>query len=409
VSVITIFSGTFCAAQQVTQEVVGKLGYSFMSESSVVAAASKAYNVSTESISSAVHGSASLFRSSTRKRDISIARLKCTLAELLQADNIVLDGFTTHLLPKSISHVLRVCLIANQENRMKTAIEQDGLSAKNAKRTIQSDDSECLEWVKYLHDVGPWDESLYDIIIPMHSNTIGEAASLICEYAAKPVLKTTATSQKAMLDFLLASKVSLALVEQGHNMIVSADDGDVAIDINEHVIRLERLKEKLAAIASAVEGVKSVDARIGPKYQLPPLYRKIDVELPSKVLLVDDEKEFVQTLSARLHARDMASKVAYDGEEALSMIAKEEPEVMVLDLEMPGIHGMEVLSKVMKERPCVKVIILTGHGSAKDEALAKELGAFAYLEKPVDIDVLSKTMQEAYQEIKRPKSQEDAD
>ena len=76
---------------------------------------------------------------------------------------------------------------------------------------------------------------------------------------------------------------------------------------------------------------------------------------------------------------------------------------MILDLKMPGIDGMEVLRKVKKERPHVEVIILTGHGSEKDRALAMELGAFAYLEKPVNIDVLTKTMKEAYSKIEKGK------
>ncbi len=76
---------------------------------------------------------------------------------------------------------------------------------------------------------------------------------------------------------------------------------------------------------------------------------------------------------------------------------------MVLDLKMPGVNGMDVLRKVKKERPHVEVIILTGHGSEKDKDLAMELGAFAYLEKPVDIEILTKTMKEAYAKINESK------
>ena len=123
---------------------------------------------------------------------------------------------------------------------------------------------------------------------------------------------------------------------------------------------------------------------------------------------MDDEKEYVQTLSDRLQTRDLDSAVAYDGEEALSYIEKDEPDVMVLDLKMPGVNGMDVLRKVKKERPHVEVIILTGHGSEKDRSLAMELGAFAYLEKPVDIDVLSKTMKDAYNKINKGKKEKES-
>jgi two-component system response regulator CpxR len=81
------------------------------------------------------------------------------------------------------------------------------------------------------------------------------------------------------------------------------------------------------------------------------------------------------------------------------MIEAEEPEVMVLDLKMPGIDGLEVLRRVKRTHPKTEVIILTGHGSDAEEVLAGELGAFAYLRKPVDIDLLTETMKAAYRKV----------
>jgi DNA-binding NtrC family response regulator len=107
-----------------------------------------------------------------------------------------------------------------------------------------------------------------------------------------------------------------------------------------------------------------------------------------KLLLVDDETEFVETLKARLALRDLDARVALDGEEALSAVETEEPDVIVLDLKMPGIDGIEVLRRVKQAYPNVEVIILTGHGSKKDEETARSLGAFNYLQKPVDLDTL---------------------
>ena len=115
-----------------------------------------------------------------------------------------------------------------------------------------------------------------------------------------------------------------------------------------------------------------------------------------KVLLVDDEEEFVKALAERLKMRDLRSDTVLDGEEALSFVEDQEPDVMVLDLKMPGIDGMEVLRQVRKAYPKIQVIILTGHGSERHEEEAKRLGAFDYLEKPVNLDVLVKKMKAAY-------------
>ena len=126
--------------------------------------------------------------------------------------------------------------------------------------------------------------------------------------------------------------------------------------------------------------------------------------MPSKVLLVDDEREFVQTLSERLQMRAFGSAVAYDGEEALSVIDEDEPEVMVLDLKMPGVDGLEVLRRVKRDHPDVEVIVLTGHGTKEIEERCLEMGACAYLEKPVDLDTLTRAMQDAYRKVRQRKS-----
>ncbi len=107
-----------------------------------------------------------------------------------------------------------------------------------------------------------------------------------------------------------------------------------------------------------------------------------------KILLVDDEKSFVQSLAERLHMRNLGTNAAYDGHQAFEMLKEGIPDVMILDLRMPGIDGIEVLRRVKEQYPHVQVIILTGMGTEEDKKKVKDLGAAAYLEKPVDIDEL---------------------
>jgi DNA-binding response OmpR family regulator len=96
--------------------------------------------------------------------------------------------------------------------------------------------------------------------------------------------------------------------------------------------------------------------------------------------------------------RDLDSEIALNGEAALEIVGKEPPDVIVLDLKMPGIDGMEVLRVIKKAHPNVQVIMLTGHGSEKDEEEARRLGAYDYLQKPVGMDKLVKVVKEAYKE-----------
>jgi CheY-like chemotaxis protein len=299
--------------------------------------------------------------------------------------------------------VLKTCLIADVKYRAAQLGKQEGLGEKDALKRMHRDDESCLLWVDHLFGAkDPWKADLYDLLVPMGKVTVDEAVSLIRENASKVVLQMSEESRAAVDDFILAAQVDLKLAKEGHNVTVSVTRGNALLRINKHVLMLSNLEEELRRIAMSVPGVQSVETKVGSGYYQTDIYRKYDFDLPkpSKVLLVDDEREFAQTLSERLQMREYGSAVVYNGEEALSAVAEDEPEVMVLDLKMPGVDGLEVLRRVKQEHPNVEVIVLTGHGSKEIERECMELGACAYLEKPVDMDTLTKKMQEAYKRLK---------
>jgi DNA-binding NtrC family response regulator len=119
------------------------------------------------------------------------------------------------------------------------------------------------------------------------------------------------------------------------------------------------------------------------------------------ILLVDDEVAFANTLAQRLQLRGLEVKIAYDGDQALSVIKEAELDVVVLDLRMPGMDGLEVLKEIKKGHPDIQVIILTGHGTERDAELAAKFGGFDFLNKPVDIDTLEQKIKSAFKKKMR--------
>ena len=111
-------------------------------------------------------------------------------------------------------------------------------------------------------------------------------------------------------------------------------------------------------------------------------------KLECRVLLVDDEEAFLETLSQRLEIRGLTVCSVNSGEEALVQLEKRNFDVTVLDLCMPGIDGIETLEHLKKEDPDAEIIILTGHASVNSGIKAMKLGAEDFLTKPVDIGVL---------------------
>ena len=399
-AIVVIFSGSYCLADRIAQSVAEKLSYKLVTGDELLAEIASKNNLNVDKLTKILYGPTPFFNRLTHEKERYTAYLKVALVEKLISDNHVFHGPESLLLPSTVTHILRVCIIAEHNYRVKSAVNLKGISDREADSLVRKDDNRKFQWSQYLNGLSPWDEDLHDIIIPMHSSSIDDAINIIIENTQKDAVKTTPESSKTMADFLLASQVYAALSPKDHETEVQSDGGKVTILINKQVGRLEKKKEELCQIAEKVPGVKSVEAKVGPKYHIPSVYPPEDFAIPQKVLLVDDEKDFVHTLSERLQTRHFKSAVVYDGEEALSFVEGDEPEVMVLDLKMPGIDGIEVLRKVKQNHPRMEVIILTGHGSEKEERLASELGAFAYLKKPVDIDKLSETMKQAYKKLK---------
>jgi len=119
-------------------------------------------------------------------------------------------------------------------------------------------------------------------------------------------------------------------------------------------------------------------------------------EQPAITLLVDDEREYVTTLAERLEMRALPCHAVYDGYQALAFLEDHAaPEVIVLDLRMPGMDGIEVLRRVRRHFPDIAVIVVTAHGTEVDERLVRDLGAFDYLRKPVDVNNLAERIKAA--------------
>ena len=116
----------------------------------------------------------------------------------------------------------------------------------------------------------------------------------------------------------------------------------------------------------------------------------------ANVLLVDDEVPFIETMTKRLEKRGLTITAAFSGTEALKMLEENASiEVVILDVKMPQMDGSEALKRIKAEYPLVEVIMLTGHATVETGIEGMKLGAFDYLMKPCEMDVLLAKVKEA--------------
>jgi DNA-binding response OmpR family regulator len=116
-----------------------------------------------------------------------------------------------------------------------------------------------------------------------------------------------------------------------------------------------------------------------------------------KVMIVDDELDFLETIVKRLKARNIDVNGVESGYQALETLDSRNPDVIILDVKMPGMDGIETLREIKKKKPRTEVIMLTGHASVESGIQGMQLGAFDYVMKPVALDELLEKVRQAYE------------
>ncbi|MBM4287386.1 MAG: response regulator [Deltaproteobacteria bacterium] len=116
---------------------------------------------------------------------------------------------------------------------------------------------------------------------------------------------------------------------------------------------------------------------------------------PFRVLIVDDEDDFRNTLVKRLETRQVPVLAVADGQAASNLVQEQDFDIVILDVKMPGKDGIQTLQEIKKLKPGIEVILLTGHASVESGIQGMRLGAFDYLIKPTPLDDLLDKMQQA--------------
>jgi len=115
----------------------------------------------------------------------------------------------------------------------------------------------------------------------------------------------------------------------------------------------------------------------------------IMIKIPTRILLVDDEKDFVEMLSMRLADAGEQVTAAYSGQECLEKLAQTSIDVVILDIKMPGMDGIETLRHIKTMAPLIETIMLTAHGTIPTGVEAMHAGARDFLMKPCDLAELT--------------------
>ena len=135
-SILTFFSGSYCGKSSIVSDVIAQSGFKLLSDNDIVALASKLSGMPEKKIARSFLEKPSVFNKFTHEKERSIAYLRLAVAQSIAQDKCVIEGFTSLLIPTSISHVLRICLIADKASRIEAAMKEHNLSEKEAGNLI---------------------------------------------------------------------------------------------------------------------------------------------------------------------------------------------------------------------------------------------------------------------------------
>lgn len=397
-SSISVFPCSLTNGKKIVEELQTHLQLDVYTDAQLFEDTEAKFGFEIDELKKMMYGKTSVFNKFTLEKEKAVSMFRFILADKMnEADGYLFYGLHALLIPKEVTEVLRTLVVDTIQARVERGMS-NGLDSKQAKREVKQHDISAFSWSDFLFKEEPYKSSFYDLVIPVNSRGHKEIAEEILKFYRKTSVLRTAESQQAVRNMKIAAQVELALLAHGHNVPVQVDKNKAVITVKHRIIDVHDVEGEITHFAKEVEGVdvveiKKIESSGGS------IYRRQKFELPSKVLFVDDEREFVQAVSHRLIDRDVGTYGVYNGEEALEVIKDDQPDVMVLDLKMPGLHGTEVLRRTKEMAPNVEVIILTGHGTVKDEQECMALGAFAYLNKPVDIEKLSATIKAANEKV----------
>lgn len=281
-AIITISRGCFSHGQDIAEKVAKALGYECVSRE-ILIEASQFFNISERKLLQSIHDAPTILDRITHGKEKYLSYIEAAIFEHVRKDNVVYHGHAGHLLLRGFPQILKVRVIAEIEDRVKKLCTEKSYSRDQALSFIRRDDSERINWTKYLYKKDVSDPELYDIVIKIGTLSINDAAGVIVETAKRDSFKLTPESKAKINDLAIESHLRAMLTDVCEADIQS-NNGWVHIRCRSQRIKkfdpispqLQRhindtmrddLSTTVSEIALSVPGVKNVDCVVeSPDY-----------------------------------------------------------------------------------------------------------------------------------------------
>ena len=262
-AIITISRGSYSRGKEVAERVAQKLGYECVARK-VLLEASEEFNVPEYLLVRELHDAPSLFQRFSHKKEKYVSLVRTAFLEHVQKDNVVYHGLAGRVFLPGISHVLKVRIIADLDDRIREEMRREQLSHEKARGLLLEDDEERRKWSQSLYGTDNRDPANFDLCVHIRKLSVEDAAEIIAQTAQLPVFQTTTASQQTLDDLLLASRVENRLMNDYDVASICAQQGEVTVELRAPLVQEVQIVDKIREELKGIPGLEETYIRVTP-------------------------------------------------------------------------------------------------------------------------------------------------
>ena len=256
--IITVARGSYSYGQEIAEKVAQKLGWNCISRE-VILETSEEFNIPEIKLTQAFEDTPSILDHFTHGKKKYIAYTRSVLLQHLTKGNVVYHGFAGHFFVEGISHVLKILITADMEDRIALVMKRDKISKKESSLLITKIDDQRRRWGKTLYGIEPWDTCLYDLTLHIDRITVEDAVDTICRVSRLKQFQITPESEIALDDLALSVKVENFLGDVKPRVDVHIDNKFVYLKPAVPLREESEVVSKMGEIMKTIPGIRGIE------------------------------------------------------------------------------------------------------------------------------------------------------
>lgn len=256
--IITISRGSYSRGKQVAEQLAQRLGYQCSSRD-VLLEASQEFNIPEIKLIRALHNSPTILEKFRHGKDRYLKYFRSALLTHMLRDNIVYHGLAGHFFLQDISHVFKVRIIADINERVAEEMAREGIGEQEARELLIKDDGERRKWGLQVYGVDTWDSRLYDMVINIKSVTINDAVDIIADLCVKPAFRATPESLRKLQRMAMLAELEADLADHAPTATCRLDGSVLVVATAGDALKSSKeLRERLTKQALTYDGIEEV-------------------------------------------------------------------------------------------------------------------------------------------------------